>query len=91
MGDFLAALGDVLPLTDENGKTTVEESCLLDPRQVNAEVLTKALKMKIKWTDTLGAHLDFDGVTNTLFLFRQPTLCLLNAAEDSEGHTILQR
>lgn len=88
---FLAGFGDVLPLTDGEGRSAVSEEALLDPNQFNANVMQRTLKMKIIWTDTLGAHLDFDSESNTIFLFRQASLCFLNAGDLDRGFAILQR
>jgi hypothetical protein len=88
---FLAGFGDVLPLADGEGRTAVIEEALLDPRQFNADIMKRTLKMSVIWTDTLGAHLDFDSVTNTIYLFRQASLCLLNADKLDQKHTALYR
>ncbi|KAI0400852.1 hypothetical protein F4802DRAFT_583174 [Xylaria palmicola] len=90
VSNFLAGFGDVLPLADGEGRTVVDEEALWDPRQFNADVLQRALKMQIIWTDILGAHLDFDSVTNTVYLFRQASQCLLNSGELDRRYTPLQ-
>jgi hypothetical protein len=92
IGDFLAGFGDMLPLMAPNGKTAADQGQMLDPGKFNADVMIRTLKMKVVWTDILGTHLDFDGTTNTLFLFRQATLCLLNSGDErTTGRTPLQR
>ncbi|KAK8062354.1 hypothetical protein PG997_014451 [Apiospora hydei] len=75
------------PLSDKHGRTSVDEEWVLDPTKLNADILGNILKIGVTWTDTLGAHLDFDDVSNTLYLFRQATFCLLNATPPEEGRT----
>ncbi|KAK7959516.1 uncharacterized protein PG986_004370 [Apiospora aurea] len=90
IGNFLSGYGNILPLSDKNGRTSVDEEWILDPTKLNADILGNILKIGVTWTDTLGAHLDFDDVSNTLYLFRQATICLLNATPPEEGRTIVQ-
>ena len=89
--DVLASFGEMLPLMDKNGRSHVDEDYLLDPSRLNARVILKTLKMKIVWTDLLGAHLDYDPNTNTIFLFRQAALCLLSAVAQIGSPTVLHR
>lgn len=91
VSNFLAGFGDILPLADGEGLTAVSEEALWDPRQFNADVMQKTLGMQIIWTDILGAHLDFDSVTNTVYLFKRASLCLLNSDGLDQGYTPLQR
>ncbi|KAI0457681.1 hypothetical protein F5B21DRAFT_68330 [Xylaria acuta] len=90
--DLLGTLGDILPLTDKEGNSAVKGGLVLDTALLNADVMISALKMKIVWTDIIGSHLDYDVETNTVFLFRQPTLCFLHAVQAPEQRqSILQR
>lgn len=88
---LLNGLGEVLPLADREG-TTVADTSRINTDYFNAEVMVSVLGIKVAWTDILGAHLDFDSLTNTLFVFRQPTLCYLNSSEfPDRKQTLLNR
>ncbi|KAJ3577499.1 hypothetical protein NPX13_g3067 [Xylaria arbuscula] len=90
--DQLSAIGDILPLTDKDGIASVDDGVVLDTAHFNANVMISVLKMKIIWTDIIGSHLDYDVENNTVFLFRQPTLCFLHAVQAPEQKlSILQR
>jgi hypothetical protein len=81
---FLLGFGVLLPplnfnslLTEESGET-FEQFKSVTTTSLNAYSLTCIAKVKIKWVDSLACHLEFDAHSNTLFLFRYPSFCVVN-------------
>ena len=91
--DFIKGFGELLPITSAARKSSLDESLPLYPAEFNAHVMVSTLRMKIVWTDMLGAHLDFDDRTNTVYLFKYPTFCLMSMSpkEEAKNKTILAR
>ncbi|QPC78202.1 hypothetical protein HYE68_008954 [Fusarium pseudograminearum] len=87
---FLAGFGEILPTIDRDGRTKVDEFFRLDPGRLNMQLLESSLGFKVVWTDILGSHLDVDINTSTLFLFRQATLCIREAADNVDETTVLR-
>ncbi|KAI1764172.1 hypothetical protein GGR53DRAFT_530804 [Hypoxylon sp. FL1150] len=85
-GSYLEATNPHRPVCD----TLTGFDYVFNPNQLNADVIERTLKMNIVWTDILGAHLDIDTSTNTLFLFRQAAVCLLNTSEPTGRQTFLR-
>jgi hypothetical protein len=63
-----------------------EKTAIVGPDEFNAALLNSFAHINIKWVDTLAPHLEFDKVTNTLFLFRYPSFC--HASLPPEGKSI---
>ncbi|KAH6964950.1 hypothetical protein EDB82DRAFT_560873 [Fusarium venenatum] len=87
---FLAGFGEIILTIDREGRTRVDEFFRLDPGQLNLHILQKTLGFKVVWTDILGSHLDVDISTSTLFLFRQATLCIREAADNADDTTLIR-
>ncbi|KAI4174464.1 MAG: hypothetical protein LQ348_006370, partial [Seirophora lacunosa] len=77
--------GDEAEEKDTGWKTDPPDAVDLYVSTLNAYVLVKIGKVKIKWSDYLGAHLSFDMYSRTLTLFRFASFCGLNypLAEES--------
>lgn len=50
----------------------------IDPIDFNAKVLRRTCGINIVWTDILSAHLEYDELSKSLFLFMFPSFCLAN-------------
>jgi hypothetical protein len=44
----------------------------------NTDLLTKVANIKIQWMDCLFRHMDFNSTTNTLYLLRYPSFCIIH-------------
>ncbi|KAK4200759.1 hypothetical protein QBC40DRAFT_253763 [Triangularia verruculosa] len=76
---LLKGFGELGPTMDPMHRTSSTQIIRLYPETFNAHLIISVLKVNIKWTDILCAHLDYDDRTNTLFLFKFPAFCLLNS------------
>ncbi|KAH8590215.1 hypothetical protein B0O99DRAFT_471687, partial [Bisporella sp. PMI_857] len=93
--DFLQGFGRI-PLRAEHIPQDIPESQakeFIHLTDFNAEVLKRTCGIKVAWTDSLTAHLDYDEQSKTVFLFRFPSFCLANIpGSDNKGHVnIVQR
>jgi hypothetical protein len=77
----LKMFGELLPTTDTYGNTKPDRPSPLYSNQIDAYVILSVVKLNIVWTDILGAHLDFDDRTKTLYVFKLPSFCLQNCTE----------
>ncbi|KAJ5253883.1 hypothetical protein N7524_011063 [Penicillium chrysogenum] len=57
----------------------------VDAKQFNAYALHHVAGIKVKWTDSLSCHLEFNSVTKELLLFRFPSFCRFTLAEYDQG------
>lgn len=80
----LKGFGELLPVLDRTGRAKPDHPRPLFASQINAHVLISVMKINFAWTDILGAHLDFDERTRTLYLFRFPSFCVQNCYLYSE-------
>lgn len=77
--EFLMGFGILLPpanycpSTDLEEKKAFEEWETIGPEIINAFLLDSIGHVKFKWVDVMSCHLEFDGRTNTIFLFRFPS------------------
>lgn len=58
----------------ETSKDVVSWTALW-PEEMNASLLQTLLHVRFRWVDCLALHLDYDKSTQTLSLFRYPSLC----------------
>jgi hypothetical protein len=47
-------------------------------------------RINIKWVDVIAHHLEFDQATNTLFLFRYPSFCMVNILSEGNTREVIQ-
>ena len=94
MNTFLLGYGVLLPPRQFSIAETTEEKeafnrwTTANPESFNAHFLTVFGGINIVWVDSLPCHLEFDSDSNTLFLFRYPSYCLMNSGSDeSSSHT----
>ena len=95
--DFMLGFGLMLPkgnisLSEEKeDQQAFERISLIDNESLNASLLCSLANVHIQWIDVIAPHLEFDKVTNTLFLFRYPSYCLSSATtpEDTVLHNSL--
>ena len=59
-----------------------ENITFVTPRGLSAANLSFLAKIKFKWIDVMGAHLEFDKETKSVFLYRFPSFCLANVKRD---------
>ncbi|KAG9242073.1 hypothetical protein BJ878DRAFT_191868 [Calycina marina] len=84
MHEFLLGYGMLLPPRQFCVPETAEEKeafkrqTTVSPESFNAYFLTVFGGINITWVDSLPCHLEFDSDSNTLFLFRYPSYCLMN-------------
>ncbi|QRD81572.1 hypothetical protein F9C07_1185037 [Aspergillus flavus] len=84
MHEFLLGFGYLLP-TKSTDRQSSESFATVHAKQFNMSLLATIGGIKIRWIDTLGAHLEFDNRTKTLFLFRFPSFCAANLEKDLSG------
>ena len=79
---FLKGFGLLLPppnvcYGDEPGEKAAYEATIdLSPADLNYYFLREFAGIKIKWIDSMAAHMEMDMVKGILFLFRFPSFCL---------------
>ncbi len=83
---FLRAFGNLLPASSGagpghylggRGSAAAEAAWKpIYPSELNVHVLQTLLRVRIRWVDAMGQHLDYDSTTRTLSLFRWPSLCM---------------
>lgn len=74
-GNLLPARSPVTThVAAEASKTAVSWTALW-PEEINAYLLQTLLHVRFRWVDSLALHLDYDKSTQTLSLFRYPSLC----------------
>ena len=80
---LLKAFGNLLPappigLTAVASEYSKEASSWIPlyPAEINAYLLHKLLRIRIRWVDSLALHLDYDKASKTLSLFRYPSFCV---------------
>ena len=90
MAILLKGYGNLLPARPpELAKVASETSKVasawspLAPAEMNIDVLSTVLHVRIHWVETIALHLDYDQATRTLSLFRFPSFCV--ATLRSEG------
>ena len=82
--EFLLGFGVLLPchnfsaLASEEDKKALRELSSVSSASFNAHLLTRVGGIHIKWTDSLACHLELDPTSNTLYLFRYPSFCIIN-------------
>ena len=83
MYDFLKRYGNILPVCSSNAKATANESSRVASTwsaealaDLNIDVLSTILHIRIQWVDIIALHLDYDKGTRTLSLFRYPSICV---------------
>ena len=84
MHEFLLGFGYLLPARSTD-RQSPESFTTVHAKQLNMSLLATIGGIKIRWIDTLGAHLEFDNRTKTLFLFRFPSFCAVNLEKDLSG------
>ena len=80
---FLRHFGNLLPArprdsVQEAGQRNKVASSWspISPTNFNILVLSKLLRIRVQWVDTLALHLDYDQTSRTLSLFRYPSFCV---------------
>lgn len=68
---FLRHFGKLLP-----ARRVASSWSPISPTNVNIQVLSTLLRIRVQWIDTLALHLDYDQTTRTLSLFRYPSFCV---------------
>jgi hypothetical protein len=92
MHEFLLGFGVLLPPANFNASESPEDKKLFNELKTasttsfNAHLLTSVGGVNIKWIDTLPCHLEFDALSNTLFLFRYPSFCIANLPPRKAEH-----
>jgi hypothetical protein len=82
--DFLMGFGLLLPprnstaLPSQEDKKALGEIKVISAESLNAHLLGAIGGITVKWTDCLACHLELDVSSNTLYLFRYPSFCLVN-------------
>lgn len=90
LDDFLMGFGLVIPpkntciSEDTEEKQAFETTSTVEPHELNAYVLESIAHVKIKWIDSMAAHLEYNKAMNTLYLFRYPSFCAANIPVNSE-------
>ncbi len=80
--DFLLGFGMMLPprnycaFDDLNDKKAFAHTKTVASRDVNAYVLAGVCGVKFRWVDCLSCHLELDGESNALYLYRYPSFCV---------------
>jgi hypothetical protein len=70
--------GNYCPFKDGYKKRLFERTRAVNPKGLNAHVLTKVCGVRIQWVDSLSCHLELDRESGTLFLYRYPSFCVWN-------------
>jgi hypothetical protein len=86
--EVLRGFGSVLPRRKEDNdirhasqhSSSPSGKDILNVSMMNAATLWKVGGIRISWTATVSAHLDFDEETRTLSLFRLPSFCVINSS-----------
>lgn len=87
--DLLIGFGLMLPKENqcmsqaEGDIDAFEKITFVTPRGLSAANLSFLAKIKFKWIDVMGAHLEFDKETKSVFLYRFPSFCLANVKADN--------
>ncbi len=77
MAILLKCYGNLLPARPlDLAKTARESWSPLAPAEINIDVLSTILHVRIHWVETIALHLDYDQATRTLSLFRFPSFCV---------------
>lgn len=77
---ILRGFGELSPVMDGDQRRYHTSIVSLRPEKFNAHLFCSVLKMNLMWTHLLNAHLDYNTETNTLYLFKYPTFCLMHSA-----------
>ncbi|KAL5362635.1 hypothetical protein BJX96DRAFT_177341 [Aspergillus floccosus] len=77
------AFGNLLPARASDIAHSAQETTKLAsswlplyPKETNAHLLHRLLRVRIRWVDSLALHLDYDKSSRTLSLFCYPSFCL---------------
>ena len=90
LDDFLIGFGLVIPpkntciSEDTEEKQAFEAASIVEPHELNAYVLESIAHIKIKWIDSMAAHLEYNKAINTLYVFRYPSFCAANVPVSSK-------
>ena len=93
--DFLKGFGVMLPcqnfsaLSTDDDKHAFERYSTFSPTTLNAHLLCRVGRFNIAWTDSLSCHLELDRSSNTLYIFRYPSFCLVQLEDAEAFHTTL--
>lgn len=91
LSELLMGFGVLLPsknlcLDDDQGlHTAFQQQVELEPKTFNAYGLHYIAGIKIKWTDALACHLEFNSTKGELSLFRFPSFCQFSLANYTQG------
>lgn len=90
---IIRGFGELSPVMDGDQRSYQANAVFLRPEKFNAHLFCSVLKMKIRWTHILNAHLDYDAESRTIFMFKHPTFCLMNStfAKGADARTIWDR
>ena len=97
LSDFLLGFGLMLPREgiciseDPEDCQAFESVAIVKPEEFNAALLHCLARINIKWIDVIAPHLEFDKVTNTLFLFRYPSFCMANIPLQENITSVIHR
>lgn len=89
---FLSGYGQLLPsasvpaLSSDDDKLALRQFTTVAPAALNAYVLSTVGGITIRWTDSLACHMEFDRVSNTVWLFRYPGFCDLHLSGANANH-----
>ena len=84
LDEFLMGFGLLIPPQntclgeDDLDKEAFNSILTVDSRELNALLAFSTAHVQIRWVDSLAMHLEYDKLTNTLYLFRYPSFCAAN-------------
>ena len=83
MADLLKGFGNLLPARAPDlakvasGTNTIASAWApINPAELNIHILSRLLRVRVHWVDTLSLHVDYDQAAETLSLFRFPSFCV---------------
>jgi hypothetical protein len=91
LSELLMGFGVLLPSKnlcledDEHMNHAFHEEVEVNVKQFNAYALHHLAGIKVRWTDSLSCHLEFDPTTKEVLLFRFPSFCQFSLAEYKGG------
>ena len=84
-------LGCTLPKLDLsllNLEESPTPSSLIYASSLRFNILKNIGKVSVAWTNVLNAHMIFNPISRTLFLFRLPSFCAISCIREKEGNDL---